>query len=49
MLPHKKTAPIQPIPVSYTHLFVNLSLDDKDDLWNEVKAAEKPGTEKTED
>ena len=29
--------------------FVNLSLDDKDDLWNEVKAAEKPGTEKTED
>ena len=29
--------------------FVSLSLDDKDDLWNEVKAAEKPGTEKTED
>ena len=26
--------------------FVSLSLDDKDDLWNEVKAAEKPETRK---
>lgn len=24
--------------------FVSLSLDDKDDLWNEAKAAEKPDT-----
>ena len=28
--------------------FVNLSLDDKDELWNEVKAAEKPEADKTE-
>ena len=28
--------------------FVGLSLDGKDDLWNEVKAAEKPAEERTE-